>query len=44
MDRTLGGSMVTAAAVGGTLGARIYFLIEHGREVAVAPLEMIFSG
>lgn len=44
MDPTLSSSMVTAAAIGGILGAKIYFLIEHWREVVQMPLEMIFSG
>ena len=38
------GSMVLGAMVGGVIGAKVYFLVEHWSATAADPLGMIFSG
>ena len=43
-DVKLAGDIVFAAAVGGILGSKIYYLIENFDRVKVDPLGMIFSG
>jgi len=37
-------SMVVAAVIGGILGAKIYYMVQHGREFLDNPWGMIFSG
>lgn len=44
LRKGLGGELVFAALVGGLVGARVYYFIEHWSEFVGAPLDMIFSG
>jgi len=40
----LGGNVTLAAMIGGVVGAKIYYLIDHGTETLRDPLGSIFSG
>lgn len=40
----LGGEIVFSALIGGLVGARVYYFIEHWAEFIAAPLDMIISG
>ena len=43
-DPKLAADIIFAAALGGILGSKIYYLIEHFERVKVDPMGMIFSG
>ena len=43
-DENIASDIVTAAAVGGIIGSKIYYLIENLDRVIIDPYGMIFSG
>lgn len=44
LNPNIADGVVIAGLIGGIVGAKFYFLVEHIREVLDAPFEMIFSG
>lgn len=44
MDPDLASTISVAAIIGGFIGARLYFIIEHWDDFTHAPLSMMFSG
>ncbi len=44
LNPDLANSVAVAAVLGGFVGARVYFIIEHWREFVQDPFSMIFSG